>query len=452
MLETHEQIALTSPVARLVWRHVATAWSHFAGGAWTVTAAADGPPNLDAQRAILLGLRPRDDRMHSEPFALLRALTVQALVAHRHATWLEASVDGGHTDYDVVASAARVYERVRFAYRDALVNDRLSCLLLQRQMRAAGLPAASCFGPHSPMARWRRVWVDPGVCTDDDDLDQYLLFEQPPAALTAAGGLAMQRLCPRPDWAPPAALPAATLQIYIAVSNDGTAFGLTFVRGGDVDCDLTAQHVADTAGRVPLESGCSLGRADAHTPTQASLFAAVVALEAIAARDASPIVLRFAYESARKIVARVWAPPLARRLCSVVDARLRAARARCGQQLWVAGFRPDRLQPWGERACALAVYGRDHGHWGSLPPPLATATPVAPVIPPWWADQADRECPVCFETMTDCWPSPSDDARATAGRWHCRHAVCRDCDQRTQHSPNDRCPLCRAARRVRMFP
>ena len=98
--ETHDQIALYSPTARLVWQHIAAAWLHFAGGQWAVTVAS-GQPDLDAQRAVLLGIRPQSTRTFAEPFALLRGITVLELVSHRHCTWLSLrdGVDQGEYDH-----------------------------------------------------------------------------------------------------------------------------------------------------------------------------------------------------------------------------------------------------------------------------------------------------------------------------------------------------------------
>ena len=119
-----------------------------------------------------------------EPFALLRGLTVHEIVRHRHAVWLSASRDGLDVAYDHVRAAARVYARVRAAFADAVTQERRRCLLLQRQMRAAGLPASSCLGPHSPMAGWRATWEDTGVCTVHGDVvTQQLLPDQPLTSL-----------------------------------------------------------------------------------------------------------------------------------------------------------------------------------------------------------------------------------------------------------------------------
>ena len=395
----------------------------------------------------MLGVRPSTDRSLAEPFALLRGLTVLEIVSHRHATWLALrdGVDVG--EYDHVRAAAAVYERVRTAYRDALRGDWRRCELLQRQMRKAGLPASSCFGATSPLSRWREVWEHARICTGGATLVQHLLPDQPLTPMTPADGLAARRLCPRTECAPPDALPPTTVQVYVAARSDGFSFGLTFVQGGDVEYDLAAQHEADAAGRVP---------SDARTPTAASLFAAIAALDVLAADGPRPVVLRFADEGAGAIACGAWQPSSDRRLQAALETRLRAARQRLGHPVWLAGFRSDCLMPWGERATAAASYGGSHGHWGRLPPTLATADPVAPATPPWWDDDTDHNCPVCLDAMASPWPSPDAKSRAPRGRWSCdqhaNHAVCRSCDAHVQHSANDKCPLCRAARRVHMAP
>ena len=165
-----------------------------------------------------------------------------------------------------------------------------------------------------------------------------------------------------------------------------------------------------------------------------------------------PLILRLGDRGATAIASGAWQLALHSRLRAALDTQLRATHQRIGQPVWVAGYDASRLMPWGERATAAASYGESHGHWGRLPQPLTAALPTAPATPPWWEDAADRECPVCIDTMTEPWPSPEDLSRAPPGRWACSHAICRGCDARTQHAPNDRCPLCRAPRKVRMRP
>ena len=64
------------------------------------------------------------------------------------------------------------------------------------------------------------------------------------------------------------------------------------------------------------------------------------------------------------------------------------------------------------------------------------------------------DCPVCFEGFTDLFPTCTSDphSRAPSGRWACQHSVCRDCDRACQNGHNNKCPLCRAVRRVIMLP
>ena len=103
---------------------------------------------------------------------ILRGITVLELVSHRHCTWLSLRDGVDQGEYDHVRAAAATYERIRLAFRDALRHERHRCELLQRMMRAAGLPATSCFGPNSPLVRWRTVWVEAGVCDDNANLAQ----------------------------------------------------------------------------------------------------------------------------------------------------------------------------------------------------------------------------------------------------------------------------------------
>ena len=288
---------MRSPTARLVWRHAAAAWRAFCPGhSWAASAEQDGRLSGDASRAILLGLRPDGERALREAFALLRGLTVHEIVRHRHAVWLSASRDGPDVTYDHVRAAARVYARVRAAFADAVTQERRRCLLLQRQMRAAGLPASSCLGPHSPMAGWRATWEDTGVCTVHGDVvTQQLLPDQPLTSL-AVTPLARARRCPRDDWwAPPAAVPHEVVQLFVACSEGGDAFGAAIVSGGDADLDTTATHVADSVGRVIIDdrSHPAYVGADAHDEVQAHLVGVVAGLEALAARgDTAPLLLR----------------------------------------------------------------------------------------------------------------------------------------------------------------
>jgi len=252
------------------------------------------------------------------------------------------------------------------------------------------------------------------------------------------------------DWPlPPSVLPPAVVQLYVACSDDADAFGASVIVGGDAELDLTAQVAADLAGRLVTDgSHPAFVGADDQSELQVYLVGLVAALEMLAARgDTAPLLLRLGSPAAAACVAGVWQPTAANRLRSRITTLIRAARESRGR-VWVAGYDPLRLHPFGERAAALAYYGARHGFWGNLPASWASATPTAPLQPSWAAE----ECSVCFQDYTDPWPHPQVGARAPPCRWHCDHAVCRACDATVQNGVNSRCPLCRAPRRVLMHP
>ena len=97
------------------------------------------------------------------------------------------------------------------------------------------------------MAGWITTWEDTGVCTVHGDIvTQQLLPDQPLTSL-AVTSLARARRCPREDWwAPPAAVPRGVVQLFVASSEGGDAFGATIVSGGDADLDTTAAHARVT--------------------------------------------------------------------------------------------------------------------------------------------------------------------------------------------------------------
>ena len=166
--------------------------------------------------------------------------------------------------------------------------------------------------------------------------------------------------------------------------------------------------------------------------------------------------MRFGCPYAAAALAGTWEPPAsATRLTSRAVAlvlelrRRRALRSQRGAA-WIAGYVPNTPFPWAERAVALADYASRHGTYGmTWSDRYRGVRPHAPHVPPW-ASEAD--CSVCLEPFSESWPAPTDSSRAPAGRWHCSHAVCRGCDVHIQNSANDRCPLCRADRRVHMLP
>ena len=71
------------------------------------------------------------------------------------------------------------------------------------------------------------------------------------------------------------------MQLFVASSEGGDAFGATIVSGGDADLDTTAAHVADSVGRVIIDdrSHPAYVGADAHDEVQAHLVGVVAGLD-----------------------------------------------------------------------------------------------------------------------------------------------------------------------------
>ena len=135
-------------------------------------------------------------------------------------------------------------------------------------MRAAGLPASSCFGPRNPVATWHATWDAVVRCDAHGPCALLLLPDRPPASM-AGGALNQRRLCPRESLAPPPMLPPACVQIYVAPGARGGAFGACTVVGGDAELDDAAQLRSDAAARVVLERSSALYRgATAASPTR----------------------------------------------------------------------------------------------------------------------------------------------------------------------------------------
>ena len=136
----------------------------------------------------------------------------------------------------------------------------------------------------------------------------------------------------------------------------------------------------------------------------------------------------------------------------VAEARALVARVRQGgHQLWWAGFLDDRDYVWADRAHAMAVHGLS-GPWGALG---ARWAGWARHLPP-----AGGSCPICLEDFADPFPSPDGLSAARPGLFLCpggfgppvdlTHSVCRGCDVGLS-GRRERCPLCRADRRPRVW-
>ena len=187
-------------------------------------------------------------------------------------------------------------ERVRQAYASAIVHDRARVVLLQRQMRAAGLPAHVCSGPNNPVATWATVWVASGFCTLRGGVPEQLLLPDCPEFDAVTDPLAATRLCPSDAMAPPAVLPHDCIQAFITSDPASAAFGVAVVEGGDADRDGTARHLADAAGRVTtVPTDPAFVGASRRARPHAELSAAVAVLET---HSGGPLLLRFSDSAA----------------------------------------------------------------------------------------------------------------------------------------------------------
>ena len=170
-----------------------------------------------------------------------------------------------------------------------------------------------------------------------------------PMAVEAAS---VRRLCPRDSLAPPAAIPPTALQVYVAPSADGGAFGIVIVMGGDAERDGAARHLSDAAARVKLRRDAVLYLgATTLSPLQATLSATLIAFDTLTAHGGvAPAILRICHSPAAAALAGTWASPRsASQLLGGVLRCMRDARVRrC--HVWLAGFGAHRPYPWGERA------------------------------------------------------------------------------------------------------
>ena len=113
------------------------------------------PSDRPTSRAVLLGLIDASPAGRvaqlAEPFTRLCAVTLEGIVRHRNGVSLQLAQHPGPPSYSVSQAAATVYEAVRVAFAASLKGEHGRLGLLARQMRRAGLPQSSCYGPNSPI-------------------------------------------------------------------------------------------------------------------------------------------------------------------------------------------------------------------------------------------------------------------------------------------------------------
>ena len=167
--DTHEHVVVSCPLAVAVWHYVLKAWFGRFSEAWAAPlaclpvapAAFVFPPPL--RLALCLGLRPacnRSDLPHA--FALLRGVTIDALIS-RYWALSQAAALPVVPPVMLPIDVASVSAAVKTAFADSL---RRECLRAESDAQVL-LAAGNSLGPdNDPVRRFRRLWVEPGLCTE----------------------------------------------------------------------------------------------------------------------------------------------------------------------------------------------------------------------------------------------------------------------------------------------
>jgi hypothetical protein len=265
-----------------------------------------------------------------------------------------------------------------------------------------------------------------GFCEDSPTALQHLLPSQPPAALV----LAVHRGAPRPEVAPPsvAAWPSGiTRHVFVdGVADGGGGWGVVavdavFAYGVEGWRHAAPVPVLELSGRArPMASAAPM------TPSvAASLRAVVEALQhigSVAHPGGHHVLLHVRDAAAACMAVGVWSPAGGRALVEQAQLEFRRLRRRGSVRLWVASGVAGADCVWRDRSRALALTAA--GVYGN-------------------GDDADAECPVCFEDYADRLPGAQGVTRAlpvfACGHW--RHSMCRTCLAGLHIR---RCPFCRA--------
>ena len=296
------------------------------------------PRDRTLSRAIALGLRPDGQRAEPEAFALLRGLLMDAIEVTARQTWNAQQAGLEPRTADLYHAVHCAYISVADGLQDAMTGGLAAAELLTQRMLAAGNQIQ---GP-SPVQRWRERW---SVILDGGD--RQTLLPRHPWGRRQVNAQNHRRLAPRPDWAPPAATPAATLQAYIASAETG-AWAVVIVRGGDGALDPTAHLVLDAAGPATPP----LGREPLACASRGAQVAATAAIALIRERmqGADAVVLRAAAEHVTCIAGM---SPLS--LSETGDQLRREWRVIAAERpMYLAGWRHGSHAWWGDRALCLA--------------------------------------------------------------------------------------------------
>ena len=244
------------------------------------------------------------------------------------------------------------------------------------------------------------------------------------------------RLCPRPDWAPPAAISPATIQLYVTGAPTD-AWAVVAVRGGDARRDSSAAVLFDAGG--PVQGAPHAPQQRAQLATQRAGLAALDLIENLHPGPV-PVLLR-AHRDMTTALAGMTPPSPASE-----DLRRKIHAVSQQRPVWLAGWEPGRGYWWGDRAVALAAQC-DQRSWGPQPPAWNAVLPLVSLM------GDSMQCSVCLEDFSDPLPRPrglpgANRSRSSDAFHGCPrpHAACVDCDRLLAGQAQPKCPVCRRPR------
>ncbi len=397
-----------------------------------------------------MGIRPSKERTFQEPFALLRATVLTALVAHRHSTskLRQTAISTGTpwSPPDHIWEATKCYEAIRFNLQNAIREEHSRIKGLIMASRARGQP------PGNTLENWKHTWLTPGFCNiSHGNVTQTLLPARPPGqSKKFPWGAA------RADWAPPPEPDQSTIRITIGTTPYNqtlgqAAWGAVVTRGGITDSlaanhsphDIEGQHAL---GHIIAEAGEKGGT---DNPT-AALVAALRVLKGLEDDTMAPGVHKgniliclptrpLHLLSGTTFPTQAEANILAKNRNAWSQLITTALTATPPRHVWVAG--PDR-GPRGVRARALARQG------AVSPIGNVIDTTMPPRIPDPWQQEEDT-CYICWDKFSDMLPDPnSASSRATPFDCHIgkRHGLCWTCCEQLRAAPPPTakaCGICR---------
>ena len=352
---------------------------------------------------------PSSQRSHPEPFALLRAIVVTALVAKRHRASIHkqntTNLGQPYSPPDHIWTATSIYAETRRSLQTAMQEEHQRRRNLINARIARGLDAGDA------IKNWENTWLCNDICKQDNgDITQLILPPQPPGFWPPSRWGTF-----RSDWSPPLTLDHHTLRITIGTTpNDqplGSAgWGVVITRGGIITRLDPSHTPGDLIGKWAIGSLLAdFGEKGGHDNESAALTACCRTLRALEDQTllrgtpSHNTVICLPRTALRLLSGLVIPTPTQTRILTIArqkwdEIRSAAAATLPPRQIWLAG--PDH-GPRGIRARALARQG--------FISPLGDIidTTMPPRIPDPWKN-TPTECYVCLDDFGDMLPDPPD--------------------------------------------